>query len=97
MREAIKTRLALPDKKGDFGLALYTQLTQREFGYTQLGSKVHLESKKDMKERLGGDFASPDIADALACTFAQEVAIPMGTNLGLANQVTSDYNPYETK
>ena len=97
MRKAIKNRLALPDKKTPTGQVLHTQLTQREFGYTKLGNKIHLESKDDMKKRLGGEFSSPDVADALALTFAQEVAFMHGNNLGLANNVISDYNPYATK
>lgn len=97
MREAIKNRLVLPDIKTPTGLVLHTQLTQREFGYTQLGNKVHLESKDKMKERLGGEFASPDVADALACTFAQEVGAATPGNLSLANQVISEYNPFNTK
>ena len=49
-------------------------MTQREFSYTLLGNKINLESKKDMKERLGGDYSSPDVADALALTFAYPVS-----------------------
>jgi len=50
---------------------LFSDLTQREFGYTIQGAKVHLETKKDMKSR-GVD--SPDVADALALAHAQDVA-----------------------
>ncbi|KKK65402.1 hypothetical protein LCGC14_2974470, partial [marine sediment metagenome] len=60
------------------GVDLRTQLTQREFGYTKAGDKINLESKDDMQERLGGEAAAPDIADALATTWAQEMAPRMG-------------------
>lgn len=38
--------------------------------------RVKLESKDDMKKRIGASFNSPDDADALALTFAQTVAAP---------------------
>lgn len=68
------SKLVLPGTNTPTGVDLRTQLTQREFGYTKAGDKINLESKKDMQERLGGEAAAPDIADALACTFAAEVA-----------------------
>ena len=74
LREALATNLLLPEELAKQATELKAQLTQRQFGYTIQGNKVHLESKKDMKERLGGDAASPDIADALALTYAFEVA-----------------------
>ena len=49
---------------------LFDQLTSREFTYTLAGNMVHLEPKKDMKERTG---VSPDLADALALTYAMPV------------------------
>lgn len=64
MKNAME-RLLLPNDE-----ELKRQLTQREYGITDTG-KITLESKKDMIDR-GID--SPDIADALALTFAQEVA-----------------------
>ena len=67
-------KLALPGAGTPLGLDLRMQLTQREFGYTISGDKINLESKENMQERLGGEAASPDIADALACTWAAEVA-----------------------
>ena len=47
-----------------------TELCAPEYGYTPAGA-VQLERKEDVKARLG---ASPDIADALALTFAFPVA-----------------------
>lgn len=85
LKNAIKEDLILPvlpefkgavndnQTKGQYQLAqdLFNDLTQREFGYTLQGDKIHLETKKDMKAR---GLASPDIADALALNFAQEVS-----------------------
>lgn len=100
LREAIKTRLVLPAEDHPSAVDLKTQLTQREYGYTKQGNKVHLESKDDMKARLGGDASSPDIVDALACTYAQEVATispSMALSLGAGNTqaVLSEYDPLE--
>lgn len=49
--------------------ALVTDLTAVQYGFTTK-EQIQLESKKDMKKR---GMASPDLADALACTFAQPV------------------------
>ena len=60
------------------------------------GNKVHRESKKDMKERLGGDASSPDIADALACTFYLDVAptsLQQDGLWGRGQQVQHEYDP----
>ena len=99
MREAIVTKLVLPKLTDQGGVELKDQLTQREFGYTIQGNKVHLESKKDMKERLGGEAASPDIADALALTYAQEVA-PLRIVAGertAGKLITSEFDPLDGK
>ena len=74
MKQAIVDGLCLPHRRGgeamSLGAQLFSELTQREFDYT-LKAQINLESKADMKDR-GLD--SPNIADALALTFAQEVA-----------------------
>lgn len=71
MREHISTRLMLPvENSGEIGDLLQSELTAREYGFT-LKLQKSLESKEDMKERGVG---SPDIADALALTYAQTVA-----------------------
>lgn len=72
---------------------LRAQLTQREYGYTVAGHKINLESKSDMKKR---GLASPDLADALALTFAEDMAV----NLSLPFKpqpsfAKSNYNPLE--
>ena len=89
-------KLMLPARDSPSGSALKRQLTQREFGYTISGNKIHLETKKDMKARLGGLAASPDIADALACTFAQDIAPKSFLSSGLlaqARRVVHEYDP----
>ena len=73
---------------------LFQQLTERQFTYTLSGNMVHLEPKKDMKERTG---VSPDLADALALTYAMPVEnrnSPRGTQ-GQNSFAKSDYDPYE--
>ncbi len=100
MKEAMP-KLMLPKINEPSGVDLKMQLTQREFGYTLSGNKIHLEAKKVMKARLGGAAASPDIADALACTFAQEIAPKSFLMSGLLakglQQVKHDYDPLATK
>ena len=63
-----------------------------EFKFNLRG-KVQLEKKEDMRRR---GLASPDIADALALTFARHVfprAYDDWTNSGQSN-VISDYDPF---
>lgn len=97
MREALKDRLCLPDIEamkltGESGMRLNEQLTNREYGVTSK-DQINLERKDEMKKRGIG---SPDMADALALTFAQDVA-PAG--FGALNidptrsQVVSEYDP----
>ena len=90
-----KLRDALPNMALPMSTELRQQLTQREYGVMDTG-KIHLESKDDMKER-GLD--SPDIADALVLTFAQEVAPNhfMNTFGHLTNNqmAKSDYDPFK--
>ena len=80
IRENIDT-LALPDRNSDLGTAIYDQLTQREFGYTLNGDQLRLESKDDLRVRLG---CSPDEVDALALTFGH----PFFTSNNAGEQVT---------
>lgn len=96
LRDAIQRNLCLPDRKSEVGARLLDQLEQREFGYTLDGDRIRLETKKAMKER-GLD--SPDIADALGLTFAEEVrTIPselMGHNGGPRMVDDFNYDPFE--
>ena len=91
MRDAMP-KLCLPANNQPNGVDLRADLTQREFGYTLTGNKVHLETKKDMVAR---GVESPDIADALALTFAQHVA-PLHSSLrGQMQFAKSEYDPLE--
>mgnify|MGYP003624724104 CR=1 FL=1 len=91
MKDAMP-KLCLPMRNETNALDLKSDLTQREFGYTLQGNKVHLEPKKDMVAR---GVASPDLADALALTFAQEVS-PMIRADQIAHTMTiHEYDPLE--
>ena len=98
MRSALAGRLAIPEVGVETGNILKEQLTQREFSYTLLGNKINLESKKDMKERLGGEYSSPDEADALALTFAQDIAVDVGVTAPDAQpkHAEHEYDPYSS-
>jgi len=89
-------REALPRLQLPFSPELEQQLTQREYGFT-MSNKIALESKSLMKERLGEE-SSPDIADALALTYAATPASSIDlTSLGMAHSPGSfDYDPLET-
>lgn len=98
LRDWIKMGLVLPVLQSQTGTDLQRQLTQREFGYMAGSQQIHLETKADMKERLGSEAgSSPDIADALALTFAQEVAPNSGADLdGMAGVIQlPDYDPHQ--
>ena len=70
---------------------LQAQLTQREYGYTLSGNKIHMETKKEMKKR---GLQSPDIADALALTFAEDPAyIATGRIAPAMRTAIHDYDP----
>ena len=90
MRDSL-LRLSLPNS-----IDLKTQLTQREYNVDDNG-QITLESKKIMRERLGEN-SSPDIADALALTYAQEVA-PNNMRRLFGNKpmmAQSEYDPFES-
>lgn len=99
MKEAIGKNLMLPNMQDQCGPNLYDQLTQRQYGYLAGGSRIHLETKKDMKARLGGECGSPDLADALAVTYAFEVQMIQGSLHGQQQgpQVVSEYDPHEAR
>ena len=86
LREDLRNGLCLPPRKTAIGAQMYSELTQREFDYT-LKAQINLESKKDMKER-GLD--SPNIADALALTYAREVVAELKS---LRPKRNMDLNP----
>lgn len=75
------------------------QLEGCEYGYVMLSGKdaIALEKKSDMKKR---GLSSPDIADALALTFAYPVAANPNAGRAAANRtprIQSDYDPYENE
>ena len=59
--------------------------------YTFVGGKIMLEDKDQVKKRLG---RSPDLADALALTFAYPIAKKTTQYLRSSNN-PQDYNPYD--
>lgn len=80
-------RLCLPNDP-----ALTQQLTQRQYGYLAGMGKIRLESKQDMKER---GIPSPDIADALALTYAMQVNMDIPTFAG--PNMKSEYDPHNVE
>jgi hypothetical protein len=91
MRDWLKTGGAIPDDND-----LKSQLESREYGFVLKGGRdaIQLESKKDMKKR---GLSSPDIADALALTFAYPVQ--PNANAGRAGAfnrpvVQHEYDPF---
>lgn len=91
MREWITAGGAIPPEP-----TLKQELSTPVYWYDQQGRKM-LEAKDDIKKRLQGG-ASPDIADALALTFAHPVRVR--TALQIAKQIKrmerdeGDYDPY---
>lgn len=75
-------------------ISLVAELTGPNYGYNNR-DEIQLESKTDMRRR---GVPSPNLADALACTFAYPFyAVPrplMDLNFH-NNRTYSDYNPYE--
>lgn len=89
MAERIRLDLALPDIP-----ELLTELCAPTYGFK--GGKWILEEKDAIKERIG---YSPDIADALALTFATpdqpSATGPLGAELARrTHQVAADYKPH---
>jgi hypothetical protein len=92
-------RLILPSRQEGAGLGqdVYNHLTKREFEYAPGTNKIHLERKKDMKVRLG---FSPDLADALACTFAMPVVVQdhrLTQAILTPSMAIHEYDPLESK
>ena len=87
MREAMANGLAIVNDR-----ELKEDLTGIEYGFN-LQNAILLEKKSDMKKRGA---ASPDMADALALTYAQPVAPRMMPAGGaMIGQIKSEYNPFE--
>lgn len=93
MRKALKSGLAIPEND-----QLKQELTALEYGFNQR-DEIQLEKKSDLKKRLPA-IGSPDIADALALTFAYPVAAHRSAGRIGADQepqVEHEYNPFEPK
>ncbi len=91
MRQALRDGMVLPERNSRSGERIHMDLTQREYGFMIGGDRVHLEAKADMRSR---GLSSPDFADALAVTFAHEVASGSGI-AQLGGKVESDYDPFD--
>lgn len=90
MCEDIKRGLALPADLTEIVPELTTPT------YTFKGDKFMLEPKEQIKARLG---RSPDIAEALATTYAQPIHVTLRNELGLPMnqapaQAQHEYDPY---
>ena len=96
LREALENGLCVPPRtKSSSGQRLYNDLTQREYGHTTAG-QIRLETKREMKRR---GLPSPDYADALCLTYAQDVAMIGGSiedlRKRLYDQAQQTYDPHE--
>jgi hypothetical protein len=86
MRDALKAGIRLP-----FSEDLRTDLTSLEYGYNSK-MELQLESKEDAKKR---GLSSPDLADALALTFALPVFPNRPGYKGHQQQVRHEYDPIQ--
>lgn len=75
--------------QSDGNIQLKNELSTPRYWYDAAG-KIVLEPKDKIKERLG---ASPDIADALALTFAMPVAMPEQAELVWRKMNSKPYDP----
>lgn len=84
---------AIADRVHGLELTLPDELTGPTYGLTAK-EEIQLESKKEMRRR---GVTSPNLADALACTFAFPTYTPQLQREMLEElpQTTPDYNPFE--
>jgi hypothetical protein len=81
----------IPERIQGLEVSMVDELTGPKFGLNAAEALL-LESKKDMRRR---GVKSPNCADALACTFAFPVYVPLSdTEREREQQITEDYNPY---
>ncbi|MEM6898452.1 MAG: terminase [Pseudomonadota bacterium] len=85
MKAKIQDGLLLPDDRD-----LVADLTGREYGFTDK-HQLKLEKKDDMKKR---GLASPDIADALALTFAVPIHPDFRSQGIHQDEAVTEYDPY---
>lgn len=91
LRKALKSGLAIPNDD-----QLKQELVAVEYGFNQR-DEIQLERKSDLKKRLPA-LGSPDIADALALTFAYPVAASRSAGRLGADTVALceyEYNPFD--
>lgn len=90
MREWLQSGGSIPNDT-----TLKAELATPTYEFDMVGRRV-LESKDEIKKRLQGG-ASPDIADALALTFAFPVAkaLPREIRERIDPRARNDYDPYE--
>jgi len=88
MKEALKIGVRLPDMED-----LRTDVTGVEYGYN-MANNIQLETKEQMKKR---GMASPDLADALALTYALPVYPNRAGYDGqqFNNPAATDYDPFD--
>lgn len=91
-----KMRDAMPNLALPRDAKLEAQLTQREFGFEANSGRIRLETKDQLKAR---SIDSPDVADALALTFAAEIAGDFRTAFGQEQSLFSitEYDPFEVR
>jgi len=84
------SRGSIPERVHGLEVSMVDELTAPSYG---LNGKecIQLESKKEMRKR---GIKSPNLADALACTFAYNVYAPGPEVQDLPPAYTPDYNPY---
>ena len=93
LRKALKSGLAIPDDE-----QLKQELVALEYGFNQR-DEIQLERKSDMKKRLP-TVGSPDIADALALTFAYPVTAHRSAGRVGADaepRVEHEYDPFQVE
>jgi hypothetical protein len=81
----------IPETVRGLEVSIVDELTGPKFGLNG-NEEIQLEKKKDMRRR---GVKSPNLADALACTFAMPVYVPTAQEqINRAKKMTEDYNPY---
>jgi len=86
MRAWLKEGAAIPDDHD-----LEDQLSGREYGYNTR-NQIQLERKDDMKRR---GLSSPDLADALALTFAYPVRGKSSSGMFNSDKLKCEWNPFD--
>ncbi len=94
---AVRTWLktgSIPERVPGNEASLEDELTGPTYGMN-VREQIQIEPKKEMRRR---GLASPNIADALACSLAFNVYVPQERGMGMIEQkpvVADDYNPFE--